>query len=58
MLFDTGSCEFWIPSEKCTTSRCLTHQRYTISNTYQYYNGAQMSIQVYLSLFKFFFFYN
>lgn len=48
MLFDTGSCEFWIPSYKCTTTRCLTHQRYSISNTFQQYNGAAMSIQ-YLS---------
>ena len=48
MLFDTGSCEFWIPSYKCTTTRCLTHERYSISNTFQQYNGAAMSIQ-YLS---------
>lgn len=48
MLFDTGSCEFWIPSYKCTTTRCLTHQRYSISQTYEQYNGAAMSIQ-YLS---------
>lgn len=48
MLFDTGSCEFWIPSIHCTTTRCLTHERYSISNTYEQYNGATMSIQ-YLS---------
>ena len=25
MLFDTGSCEFWIPSHKCFNERCLSH---------------------------------
>jgi hypothetical protein len=48
MLFDTGSCEFWIPSNDCTTKRCLTHNRYNKSNTYKPYKNARMSIQ-YLS---------
>ena len=34
MLFDTGSCEFWIPSKKCTTTRCESHQRYEESKTF------------------------
>ena len=46
MLFDTGSCEFWIPGEKCKTPRCLTHKRYQTTRSYQEYNGAAMSIQV------------
>lgn len=48
MLFDTGSCEFWIPSYRCNTPRCITHQRYTPTSSYNEYNGAAMSIQ-YLS---------
>jgi len=48
MLFDTGSCEFWIPSKACKTTRCLTHTRYTRSKTYKPYNNSKMSIQ-YLS---------
>ncbi len=48
MLFDTGSCEFWIPSKACTTTRCLTHTRYTRSDTFFPYNFSKMSIQ-YLS---------
>ncbi len=48
MLFDTGSCEFWVPSSECTTKRCLTHTRYTKSSTYKPYKNAQMAIQ-YLS---------
>lgn len=48
MLFDTGSCEFWIPSSECTTKRCLTHNRYSKSDTYRSYKNAKMSIQ-YLS---------
>jgi len=48
MLFDTGSCEFWIPSDQCSTSRCMTHTRYSKSNTYSIYQGSGMSIQ-YLS---------
>lgn len=48
MLFDTGSCEFWIPSSQCYTKRCLTHTRYTRSDTYKPYKNAKMAIQ-YLS---------
>jgi hypothetical protein len=48
MLFDTGSCEFWIPSAQCNTNRCKTHNRYARSNTYESYQGSKMAIQ-YLS---------
>jgi hypothetical protein len=48
MLFDTGSCEFWIPSIQCHTNRCLTHTRYTKSDSFKTYNNAKMAIQ-YLS---------
>ena len=48
MLFDTGSCEFWIPSIDCQTQRCLTHRRYQRSSSFKLYNNAEMSIQ-YLS---------
>ncbi len=48
MLFDTGSCEFWIPSDDCQTKRCQSHNRYSRSNTFKTYNNAKMSIQ-YLS---------
>lgn len=48
MLFDTGSCEFWIPSEKCITSRCLSHTQYHQSETFNPYLNSKMAIQ-YLS---------
>lgn len=48
MLFDTGSCEFWIPSDVCTTSRCISHSRYTQSQTFNPYKNSKMAIQ-YLS---------
>lgn len=48
MLFDTGSCEFWIPSNVCTTSRCMSHTRYAQSHTFNPYKNSKMAIQ-YLS---------
>lgn len=34
-MFDTGSCEFWISSNECTTEICKTHNSYSKSNTYK-----------------------
>lgn len=28
VLFDTGSCEFWVPSDACETARCTRHTRF------------------------------
>ena len=35
MMFDTGSCEFWIPSAECKTTRCLVHNTYSKSSSYR-----------------------
>eukprot|EP00742_Colponemidia_sp_Colp-10_P000450 GILJ01000491.1.p1 GENE.GILJ01000491.1~~GILJ01000491.1.p1 ORF type:complete len:437 (+),score=60.40 GILJ01000491.1:76-1386(+) len=54
VLFDTGSCEFWVPGGSCTTTRCSSHTRYRKSSSYRPYiplgssTEAPMSIQ-YLS---------
>ena len=48
MLFDTGSCEFWIPSHKCFNERCLSHTRYHPTPTLKSFNQVKMDIQ-YLS---------
>lgn len=45
MLFDTGSCEFWIPSDKCTTERCQSHDKYHKSCSFREFASAQMRIQ-------------
>lgn len=48
MLFDTGSCHFWVPSENCTTSRCLTHNKYSRTDDLMPFDGAALEIS-YLS---------
>jgi len=32
-LFDTGSCEFWVPSTMCDTARCMKHRRFDLAKT-------------------------
>lgn len=49
VLFDTGSCEFWIPAEGCTTPRCLHHRRYNShQELFRYAQTPVLNIQ-YLS---------
>jgi hypothetical protein len=46
VLFDTGSCELWVPSEQCTTKRCTRHKRYPISTSKpQYFGDTRLNIQ-------------
>jgi len=33
MLFDTGSCEFWVPSSECPSTVCKKHKQYYKTNT-------------------------
>lgn len=35
MLFDTGSSEFWIPSDDCVTDVCISHRRYKKTESYE-----------------------
>lgn len=48
MLFDTGSCEFWVPSFKCNDIECYTHNRYVKSNTFKQFHNEHLNIR-YLS---------
>jgi cathepsin D len=44
-LFDTGSCELWIPSEKCTTARCEKHKRFSEDSKPKYFGKTRMNIE-------------
>ncbi len=46
VLFDTGSCEFWVPSEKCQTARCMRHSRYPHDANRRLASSTGMNIQV------------
>ncbi len=48
MLFDTGSCHFWVPGENCTTSRCLSHRKYKMTSDLVVIDGSGLEIS-YLS---------
>lgn len=46
VLFDTGSCELWIPSEECKTKRCTRHKRYPVSSAApKYFGQTRMNIE-------------
>lgn len=44
-LFDTGSCELWIPSAKCTTTRCEKHKRFSEDAKPKYFGQTRMNIE-------------
>jgi hypothetical protein len=48
MMFDTGSCEFWLQADSCTTTQCLSHNKYKKSKTFKPYYDYDLGIQ-YLS---------
>lgn len=48
MMFDTGSCEIWIPNQTCETPICKSHLSYKKSNTYKMKTPNGLQIQ-YLS---------
>lgn len=50
VLFDTGSCEMWVPSSKCKTATCSRHSRYPTSSAHRFkeMSAQRMNIQ-YLS---------
>jgi cathepsin D len=33
VIFDTGSCEFWVPSSQCGSQMCQKHRKYDASYT-------------------------
>ncbi|XP_026191083.1 gastricsin-like [Cyclospora cayetanensis] len=35
VLFDTGSCEFWVPDESCLSKQCRGHRKYRKSSTFE-----------------------
>ena len=47
VLFDTGSCDFWIPDESCNTPACEFKLKYQHKTDSMYdYGMAEFSIQV------------
>ncbi|PFH31076.1 aspartyl protease [Besnoitia besnoiti] len=35
VLFDTGSCEFWVPDETCLSMQCMGHKKYRRSESFE-----------------------
>nr|CEL67690.1 TPA: eukaryotic aspartyl protease, putative [Neospora caninum Liverpool] len=35
VLFDTGSCEFWVPDETCLSMQCIGHKKYRRSASFE-----------------------
>ena len=48
MLFDTGSCEFWVPSSECPSTVCKKHKQYYKTNTCKLWKYDAMDTEVIL----------
>ena len=48
VLFDTGNCEFWVPSFNSNDIKCYTYNRYVKSKTFEPFHNEHLDIR-YLS---------
>ena len=46
MLFDTGSCEFWVPSSECSSPVCKKHKQYFKTDTCNIWKLDAMNTEV------------
>jgi hypothetical protein len=44
LLFDTGSCEFWVMSDKCTSQQCKNNKRYKTSKSKTSFDKGELDI--------------
>ncbi len=44
LLFDTGSCEFWVMSTKCTSPQCKRNKLYKDSKSKTEFNKGELDI--------------